>query len=100
MRGARSMHEETHLMNSICNFKVSESKILECTCETTVDGGIVENIVVSNREFGAGINWNGCQITVGHTCTLDEIEGILFIREVKARGRVGDRDDKKMVERA
>jgi hypothetical protein len=65
-----------------------------------VDGGIVKKIIVSNGEFGDGINWNGCRITVGHACTLDEIEGILILRDVKAGGRAGDTDAKKMVERA
>jgi hypothetical protein len=95
MRFPRSMHVETCLLNSMSNVWTSERQVLESTSIATVLRGIGEKRTLSGGEFAAHINGSGAGVALDHAGTLQELDGVLALREDHARSRPSDRDPEK-----
>jgi hypothetical protein len=57
--------------------------------------GISEKRTICGRKFAAHINGSGAGVALDHASTLQELDGVLALREDHARRRPSDRDPEK-----
>ena len=94
------MHENTGLLNSVGQIRTGDRHVLQGTGEAAVDSRVVEEITVGYGEFGARVNRSTNRMTVRHTGSLDDVQGILLLREVETRRRAGDGNAEEVREKA
>jgi hypothetical protein len=87
------------LLNGVGNLGASEGKVLQSAGETAIVSGIIEEIAVMERQFRARLYGGFDGVAVMHTCSINEIERILALRQMKTRGGPCDRDVEKVTKR-
>lgn len=74
------MHEEAHLLNSICQIWSNRCEILKSTGETPVLRPISSWSVIRGQELGLSVNMCRRGGTLGHAGTSKEVHGVLALR--------------------
>jgi hypothetical protein len=93
----RIMHKEIDLLDNICQVEASERRILQCADEAPLLGRISNGCAIGGRELGASVNMSRCRLTLGHACSLQEVNGILPLGEEEAVNGARDGDAEEVV---
>jgi len=81
MRLTRGVHVKADLLNSIGDVRTSEGEVLQGTNQTAVMSRIGKKITIGSGQLGVCINWCAAWLAIRHTSALQNIQGILPLRE-------------------
>jgi hypothetical protein len=84
------MHEQAHLLHSICQVGAGERQVLKRAHETSVRGGVGDRSALHGRELGTRVNRHRRRVTLGHARLLKKVDSILSLAEEETVGRASD----------
>jgi hypothetical protein len=90
------MHVQADLMNGIGDVRAGERQILESTHQAPISGWISDG-GTSSTKLGLCVNQSGACIALSHSCTVEDIEDVLPLREEHASRRARNSNTKKIV---
>ncbi len=94
------MHVKTDLLDSIGDIWPGKSQVLEGTSKTPIVHGITNRGTIGGRELGIGVNRGSTWLAICHASTLQNLEAVLALTEMKARGLSRNRDAQEMMQAA
>lgn len=94
------VHVKKDLLESIRDIWPGESQVLEGASKTPIVRGITNWGTISGRELGVGVNRGSTWLAICHASTLQNLEAVLALIEMKARGLPRNRDAQEMMQAA
>jgi hypothetical protein len=76
---ARVVHEKAHLLNRVGQIRASQRDVLESTDDAPVHGRVGDWSTNNQRDLGMSVNRGRRGVTLGHTCMLKKLDGVLSL---------------------
>jgi hypothetical protein len=80
VRLPRIMHEQTDLLNNVCDVWASEGEILESTYETTIMSGVLNRRTIRGK-LGACVDWCSTWLAIFHPSARKNIQSVLLLTQ-------------------
>ena len=73
------MHKEAHLLDGVCQVRMSQREVLECASKAPVHGRISNRGTSGGRKLGMSVNRCRRRVTLSHAGTLKELNDVLSL---------------------
>lgn len=72
MRHAGIMHEETHLLDGVCQVYPDKGEVLKSPDKTTILSGVADQIPIQSKKLRTGVNRCSCRVALGHAAVAQK----------------------------
>ena len=89
---------KAHLLDSVLNVRTRQCEVLKRTNDGAVEGSAGRRRALDGGHLSLRIDRRGSGLAIKHTCSLQELVGVLLLMQEEASGMANDLDAEEVVE--